>query len=197
MGLVLGCRFMVAVSWLLRNKAPQRIDKWFRKLQLLSAAATAWDTAATTRRKPWASSPARCTRPAYMTASELAGNWGRFHWPIILAAHAAIAAGNLFRRLAHRAHHGLEDHQAQAGGRILRGNRRRHHAFLDRAGRHSGEHHAHHHRRDCRRRATTRFSAVRWGVARRIVWAWVLTIPASAAVSAAVYWVIQLVKPGA
>jgi PiT family inorganic phosphate transporter len=45
--------------------------------------------------------------------------------------------------------------------------------------------------------ATTRLSAVRWGVARRIVWAWVLTIPASAAVAALVYWVMQLVKPGA
>jgi PiT family inorganic phosphate transporter len=45
--------------------------------------------------------------------------------------------------------------------------------------------------------ATTRLSAVRWGVARRIVWAWILTIPASAAVSASVYWMISLVKPGA
>lgn len=32
--------------------------------------------------------------------------------------------------------------------------------------------------------ATRRFSAVRWGVARRIVWAWVLTVPASAALAA-------------
>jgi phosphate/sulfate permease len=32
--------------------------------------------------------------------------------------------------------------------------------------------------------ATRRFSAVRWGVAPRIVWAWVLTIPASAALAA-------------
>ena len=30
--------------------------------------------------------------------------------------------------------------------------------------------------------------AVRWGVAGRIVWAWVLTIPASAAVAATVYY---------
>jgi hypothetical protein len=32
--------------------------------------------------------------------------------------------------------------------------------------------------------ATHRFSAVRWGVARRIVWAWIFTIPASAALAA-------------
>ena len=38
-GLVLSLSFMTAVHWLLRRKAPQQIDKWFRKLQLLSAAA--------------------------------------------------------------------------------------------------------------------------------------------------------------
>jgi PiT family inorganic phosphate transporter len=39
--------------------------------------------------------------------------------------------------------------------------------------------------------ATRRLSAVRWGVARRIVWAWVLTIPASAAIGAGTYWVVH------
>lgn len=41
--------------------------------------------------------------------------------------------------------------------------------------------------------ATRRLSAVRWGVARRIVWAWVLTIPASAAISAGTYYAISFV----
>jgi PiT family inorganic phosphate transporter len=40
--------------------------------------------------------------------------------------------------------------------------------------------------------ATHRLSAVRWGVATRIVWAWILTIPISAAVAAAAYGVIRL-----
>jgi inorganic phosphate transporter, PiT family len=39
--------------------------------------------------------------------------------------------------------------------------------------------------------ATRRLSAVRWGVARRIVWAWVLTIPVSAAISAAIYVLLR------
>jgi inorganic phosphate transporter, PiT family len=44
--------------------------------------------------------------------------------------------------------------------------------------------------------ATRRLSAVRWGVARQIVWAWLLTIPAAAAISALTYWVIAaLVAP--
>src|SRR5208337_4189774 len=36
-----------------------------------------------------------------------------------------------------------------------------------------------------------RFTAVRWGVAGQIVWAWVLTIPCSAAVSAFTYWIVS------
>ena len=39
--------------------------------------------------------------------------------------------------------------------------------------------------------ATKRLSAVRWGVAGNIVFAWILTIPASAAVAAACYWPVQ------
>jgi inorganic phosphate transporter, PiT family len=40
--------------------------------------------------------------------------------------------------------------------------------------------------------ATKRLSAVRWGVARSIVTAWVLTIPAAALAAAACYWVVHL-----
>jgi PiT family inorganic phosphate transporter len=39
--------------------------------------------------------------------------------------------------------------------------------------------------------ATKRFSAVRWGVAGNIVRAWILTIPATAAIAALVFWPIQ------
>ena len=41
--------------------------------------------------------------------------------------------------------------------------------------------------------ATRRLSAVRWGVAGNIVTAWVLTIPAAAAVAAALYWPVQAI----
>ena len=36
-----------------------------------------------------------------------------------------------------------------------------------------------------------RLSAVRWGVAGRIVWAWVLTIPASASIAAVIWWIVS------
>jgi PiT family inorganic phosphate transporter len=41
--------------------------------------------------------------------------------------------------------------------------------------------------------STSRLSAVRWGIARRIVWAWVLTIPASALVGSVTFYLIRLV----
>jgi PiT family inorganic phosphate transporter len=40
--------------------------------------------------------------------------------------------------------------------------------------------------------ATRRLSAVRWGVAGQIVWAWILTIPAAAAIGAVAYWAVRL-----
>ena len=40
--------------------------------------------------------------------------------------------------------------------------------------------------------ATRRLSAVRWGVAGQIVWAWVLTIPAAFAIAAAAYTLLEL-----
>ena len=36
-----------------------------------------------------------------------------------------------------------------------------------------------------------RLSAVRWGVAGRIVWAWILTIPASALIASLTYWIVS------
>jgi PiT family inorganic phosphate transporter len=42
--------------------------------------------------------------------------------------------------------------------------------------------------------AAQRVSAVRWGIARRVVWAWVLTIPMSAIVGAACYWLIAVIR---
>jgi PiT family inorganic phosphate transporter len=42
--------------------------------------------------------------------------------------------------------------------------------------------------------ATQRFSAVRWGVAGRIITAWIVTIPASAAVAALTWWVLRLLR---
>lgn len=41
--------------------------------------------------------------------------------------------------------------------------------------------------------STRRLSAVRWGVTKNIVWAWVMTIPAAATVAAIIYWILSMV----
>jgi PiT family inorganic phosphate transporter len=43
--------------------------------------------------------------------------------------------------------------------------------------------------------ATNRLSAVRWGLAGRIVWAWILTIPAAALMAGVSYWILNAVRP--
>jgi PiT family inorganic phosphate transporter len=43
--------------------------------------------------------------------------------------------------------------------------------------------------------AVHRLSAVRWGVAGRIVWAWILTLPASALVAAGTFMLIHQIRP--
>ena len=44
--------------------------------------------------------------------------------------------------------------------------------------------------------STTKFSTLKWGVAARIVWAWVLTIPCSALMAAAFFYCIKVIHPG-
>jgi len=96
MGLILGFSFMVAIYWLLRNKPPQRIDAWFRKLQLLSAAAYSLGHGGNDAQKTMGIVASALYGAHFLTSAEVAGNWGKFHWPIILAAHTAIALGTYF-----------------------------------------------------------------------------------------------------
>jgi PiT family inorganic phosphate transporter len=197
MGLALGLVLMVAVFWLLRNKAPQPIDVWFRKLQLLSAAAYSLGHGGNDAQKTMGIVAGALYSAKILTATELAGDWGRFHWPIILAAHASIALGTYLGgwRIVHTMGSRITKLKpvggfcAETAGAITLWSTAL--AGIPVSTTHTitgaivgvG--------------ATTRLSAVRWGVARRIVWAWILTIPASAAVAAFVYWAISLVKPGA
>ena len=197
MGLILGWSFMVAVYWLLRNKAPQRIDVWFRKLQLLSAAAYSLGHGGNDAQKTMGIVASAFYGAHFLTADELAGNWGKFHWPIILAAHTAIALGTYFGgwRIVHTMGSRITKLKpvggfcAESAGAITLFSTAL--AGIPVSTTHTitgaivgvG--------------ATHRLSAVRWGVARRIVWAWVVTIPASALVAAVAFWLVRLIHPGA
>jgi PiT family inorganic phosphate transporter len=192
MGLVLGWLIMVAIYWMLQHKAPQRIDKWFRKLQLLSAAAYSLGHGGNDAQKTMGIVAGALFTAGIMTKQDFAANWGKFHWPIILAAHAAIALGTYFGgwRIVHTMGSKITKLKPvggfaaeTAGAVTLFGTAL---AGIPVSTTHTitgaiigvG--------------STTRLSAVRWGVARRIVWAWVLTIPASAAVSAALFAIVRL-----
>jgi PiT family inorganic phosphate transporter len=127
----------------------------------------------------------------YLTRSELATNWGRFHWPIILAAHASIALGTYFGgwKIVHTMGARITKLKpvggfcAETAGAITLFSASL--AGIPVSTTHTitgaiigvG--------------ATARLSAVRWGVARRIVWAWILTIPASALVGAITFRIIR------
>ncbi|HEY3660096.1 MAG TPA: anion permease, partial [Candidatus Udaeobacter sp.] len=78
MGLVLGFSFMVAIFWLLRNKAPQRVDVWFRRLQLFSAAAYSLGHGGNDAQKTMGIIATALFGAGYLTKAELAANWGRF-----------------------------------------------------------------------------------------------------------------------
>ena len=192
MGLILGFGFMVAVMWILQHKAPQNVDRWFRRLQLLSAAAYSLGHGGNDAQKTMGIVAGALFTAGYMSKEEIAGNWGRFHWPIILAANAAIAFGTYFGgwRIVHTMGSKITKLKpvggfcAEAAGAItLFGTAL---AGIPVSTTHTitgaivgvG--------------TTHRLSAVRWGVARRIVWAWVLTIPAAAAVAAGCYLLIRV-----
>jgi PiT family inorganic phosphate transporter len=179
-GLILGATFMTGVYWLFRRWPPQRLDRYFRRLQLFSAAAYSFGHG---------SNDAQKTMGIMAGTLFTAGILKRFYIPfwVILMAHAAIGLGTL------------------AGGwRIVKTMGMRITKLKPVGG-------------FCAETAAAisilgtalagipvstthtiaggimgvgsiqRLSAVRWGVARNIVWAWVLTIPASALASALVF----------
>src|SRR5258708_34496712 len=96
MGLVLGLSFMVAVSWIFERKAPQQVDGWFRRLQLLSAAAYSLGHGGNDAQKTMGIIAGALYSARLMSRHEFSSNWGRFHWPIILGANVAMGLGTDF-----------------------------------------------------------------------------------------------------
>jgi len=191
LGLVLGFGIQILVYWIMRRRTPQRVDKLFRRLQLLSAACYSLGHGGNDAQKTMGIVAGALFTGGYMSKADMAGNWGYFHWPIILLAHLAMGLGTYFGgwRIVHTMGSKITKLKPvggfcaeTAGALTLFATAL---AGIPVSTTHTitgaiigvG--------------ATHRLSAVRWGVARRIVWAWVLTIPASASMAALVFFAIR------
>ncbi len=182
-GLAVGLLAMTALYWSFRGTPPARVDGWFRRLQLVSAAAYSLMHGANDAQKTM----------GIITGVLVTGGYrASFEVPIwvILAAHAAIGLGTLSGgwRIIHTMGNRITRLQpvsgfaAETGAAVA--------IYVATAlgvgistthtitGAIVGV------------GATRRWSAVRWGLAARIVWAWLLTIPASAALGALGYWLV-------
>ncbi len=192
-GLVLGFLFMLAVYWIFRRSAPQPVDRLFRRLQLFSAAAYSLGHGANDAQKTMGIIAGALYTGGFMTKSDMMGSWGHLHWPIILSAHAAIAAGTylggwrIVKTMGQRITKlkPVGGFCAETAGAItlfataLAGIPVSTTHTITGAIVGVG--------------AVHRLSAVRWGIAGRIVWAWVFTIPAAALLAAVTFAIIDRV----
>ncbi|HEU5321627.1 MAG TPA: inorganic phosphate transporter [Methylomirabilota bacterium] len=186
LGLVIGFALMVVTLNVFKDQTPGRVDKIFRRGQLVSAAAY---------------SLGHGTNDAQKTMGIIAvllfstGHLGpHFYVPfwVILAAHAAIALGTLSGGWRIVKTMGMRITKlkpvggfcAEAAGALTLIGTAVGGIPVSTTQTISGS--------IMGVGAIQRFSAVRWGVAGRIIWAWILTVPASAAVAAGTWWLLRL-----
>jgi len=186
-GLVLGFLLMLATVWIFRRSTPRKVDTLFRRLQLVSAAAFSLGHGSNDAQKTAGIITALLYSIGYLH--------GDFHVPfwVIVASYGAIGLGTLSGGWRIVKTMGMNITKLQpvggfcaetAGAIALFGASSlgipvstTHTITGSIVG--SGV------------SATQRLSAVRWGVAGRIVWAWVLTMPAAGIVSAACWFIIR------
>ncbi len=184
-GLAGGLVLMTAIYWIFRTGAPGRIDQWFRRLQLLSAGFFSLTHGANDAQK---------TMGIIAGILLAAGYLDHFYipFPVVLLAHAAIGLGTLAGgwRIIHTMGSRITKLQPVNGFAAETGA-----AFAVALATHFGIPVSTTHAITgaiVGVGATKRLSAVRWGVAGQIVWAWILTIPAAAAIGAACYALLRL-----
>ncbi len=183
-GVILGFTLMASITWLLRKWNPFRLDKVFRRLQLVSAACYSLGHGGNDAQK---------TMGIITGLLVTSGHLQKFEVPlwVILISHAAIAFGTMFGgwRIVKTMGSKITKLQPFGGfcaetsgaltlvGATLAGIPVSTTHTI--AGAIVGV------------GATKRLSAVKWGVAGRIVWAWVLTIPLAATMSALCYVILH------
>ncbi len=185
-GLSLAFVLMVTVTWIFRRWHPFRLDKLFRRLQLVSAGLYSLGHGGNDAQKTMGIITGLLIASNYLPGDAEIPLW------VVLVSHAAIAFGTMFGGWRIVKTMGTKITKLQpfggfcaetAGAATLVG------ATLTGipvstthtiTGAIIGV------------GATRRLSAVKWGVAGRILWAWVLTIPFSAATAAAIYYLTNL-----
>jgi len=185
-GMSLGFLLMVLILWIFRSTSPGRVDHWFRRLQLVSAAAYSLGHGGNDAQKTMGIIASALVAGGFLGLEE-----GHLPIPVwvVLSAHAAIALGTLSGgwRIIHTMGSKITKLQpvggfaAETAGAISLFTAT--HLGVPVSTTHTitgaiigvG--------------SIRRLSAVRWGVAGRIVWAWILTIPASGIIAAVVYWI--------
>lgn len=180
-GLIAGLGLMTATFWIFRRFTPLRVDKWFRRLQLVSAAAFSLSHGTNDAQK---------TMGIIAGVLLTAGYLKTFSIPmwVILAAHASIGLGTLAGgwRIIHTMGSKITKLQPVGGFAAETGA-----AIAIFTATHFGIPVSTTHAITgsiVGVGSTRRLSAVRWGIAGRIVWAWLLTIPMSALFGACVFW---------
>ena len=184
LGFLFGSLMMVAVAWIFRRTRPNKVDKWFRRLQLVSAGAYSLGHGGNDAQKTIGIIWLLLIATGYASSSDASPPL----WTII-SCYAAIGMGTMFGgwRIVKTMGQKITKLKpvggfcAETGGAMT--------LFLATflgvpvstthtiTGAIVGV------------GSTQRMSAVRWGVAGNIVWAWILTIPASAFVAAIGYWI--------
>lgn len=185
MGMVLGFFIMVVVMWLFHKATPRKVDGWFRRLQLVSAAAYSFGHGTNDAQKTMG-----IITFLLMGAGKLALDSPVPIW-VIFACHAAIALGTMSGGWRIVKTMGMSITKLRpvggfcaetAGAITILGAS---HFGIPVSTTHTitgaivgvG--------------ATHRLSAVKWGVAGRIVWAWVLTMPMAGLMAAGTYSLIH------
>ena len=185
-GLTLGFSLMVIVMWIVhRIKNVKRTNRVFRTLQLFSAAAFSLGHGGNDAQKTMG-----IILALLIGAGKVSKDAGVPTW-VVLSAHAAIGLGTLFGGWKIVKTMGSKLTRLQPMGGVCAETAAAATLFFASAngipvstthtitGAIVGV------------GSTQRLSAVRWGLARRVVWAWILTIPGSALVAALTYWIVS------
>jgi PiT family inorganic phosphate transporter len=191
-GMTLGALFLITLFWIFKSAMPSKIDKWFRRGQLFSAAAYSLGHGGNDAQKTMGIITAVLVAGGLQTAGP-DGGLPPIHIWVVLAAHTAMGLGTLSGGWRIVRTMGAKITKLQPYGGFCAETAAAISLFAATfagipvstthtiTGAIVGV------------GAARRFSAVRWGVTTRIVWAWVLTIPCAAGIAAVIFYLIRAI----